>query len=92
MKFSLNEEQILIQNTAREFARNELLEGAVERDQKKIWPKDQISMLSDMGFMGMMVNPKWGGGGLDTISYSIVMEEIAKVDASCSVVLSVNNS
>ena len=92
MKFSLNEEQILIQNTAREFARNELLEGAVERDQKKIWPKDQISMLSDMGFMGMMVNPEWGGGGLDTISYSIVMEEIAKVDASCSVVLSVNNS
>lgn len=92
MKFSLNEEQILIQKTAREFALNELLEGAVERDQKKIWPRDQISMLSEMGFMGMMVSPSWGGGGLDTISYSIVMEEIAKVDASCSVVLSVNNS
>ena len=92
MEFSLNEEQILIQKTAREFALNELLEGAVERDQKKIWPKDQISMLSEMGFMGMMVSPSWGGGGLDTISYSIVMEEIAKVDASCSVVLSVNNS
>ena len=89
MKFSLTEEQVLIQKTAREFALNELLEGAVERDQKKIWPKDQITMLAEMGFMGMMVSSTWGGGGLDTISYSIVMEEIAKVDASCSVVLSV---
>ena len=92
MNFELTEEQLLIRKTARDFAENELLEGAVERDQKKIWPKDQIGMLSDMGFMGMMVDSAWGGGGLDTISYSIIMEEIARVDASCSVVVSVNNS
>ena len=92
MNFDLTEEQQFIRKTAREFAVNELVEGAVERDQNKIWPQEQINMLSGMGFMGMMVDPAWGGGGLDTISYSIVMEEIARADASCSVVVSVNNS
>ena len=92
MDFSLTEEQKIIKKTASEFAKNELSEGVIDRDQKKIWPKEQIEMLSDMGFMGMMVDPAWGGGGFDTVSYAIVMEEIAKVDAACSVVLSVNNS
>ena len=90
--FNLSEEQQLLKQTARDFAQNELLEGAVYRDQNKIWPKEQIKKMSDLGFLGMMVNPKWNGGGMDTISYSIAMEEISAVDASAAVVMSVNNS
>tara|TARA_Y100000590_G_scaffold446461_1_gene580220 strand:+ start:1286 stop:2425 length:1140 start_codon:yes stop_codon:yes gene_type:complete len=92
MNFKLTEEQKLIKKTACSFAKNELGPGAVERDEKKIWPKEAINKMSELGFMGMMVNPKWGGGGMDTVSYAIAMEEIAKVDASASVVMSVNNS
>ena len=89
--FNLSEEQQLLKQTARDFAQNELLDGVIERDQNKIWPKEQIKKMSDLGFLGMMANPKWNGGGMDTISYSIAMEEISAVDASAAVVMSVNN-
>jgi alkylation response protein AidB-like acyl-CoA dehydrogenase len=92
INFNLSEEQELIKNTAREFAVKELLPGAIERDEKKLWPKTQISQMGELGFLGMMVDNKWDGGGMDSISYSIAMEEIASVDASASVVMSVNNS
>ena len=92
MNFQLTEEQILTQKTAREFADNELAPGVVERDEKKIFPKEGIKQLADLGFMGMMVEPKWGGGGMDSISYTIAMEEISRVEASSGVVMSVNNS
>jgi alkylation response protein AidB-like acyl-CoA dehydrogenase len=92
MNFQLTEEQILIQKTAREFADNELAPGVVERDEKKIFPKEGIKQMADLGFMGMMVEPKWEGGGMDSISYTIAMEEISRVEASSGVVMSVNNS
>ena len=92
MNFQLTEEQILIQKTAREFADNELAPGVVERDEKKIFPKEGIKQMADLGFMGIMVEPKWGGGGMDSISYTIAMEEISRVEASSGVVMSVNNS
>ena len=92
MNFQLTEEQILTQKTAREFADNELAPGVVERDEKKIFPKEGIKQMADLGFMGMMVEPKWGGGGMDSISYTIAMEEISRVEASSGVVMSVNNS
>tara|TARA_B110000014_G_scaffold264438_1_gene266019 strand:- start:11732 stop:12871 length:1140 start_codon:yes stop_codon:yes gene_type:complete len=90
--FNLSEEQILIQKTARDFAKNELFEGAVSRDDKKLWPKEQVKKMGELGFLGMMVNQKWDGGGMDSISYAIAMEEIAAIDASASVIMSVNNS
>ena len=92
MNFQLTEEQILTQKTAREFADNELAPGVVERDEKKIFPKEGIKQMADLGFMGMMVDPKWGGGGMDSISYTIAMEEISRVEASSGVIMSVNNS
>jgi len=92
INFNLSEEQILIQKTARDFAKNELLEGAIKRDQKKLWPKEQVQKMGDLGFLGMMVDEKWDGGGMDSISYAIAMEEIAAIDASASVIMSVNNS
>ncbi len=92
MNFDLTQEHKLIQQTARDFAQNELLPGVLERDENKIWPKDAILKMGELGFMGMMVSPNYNGGGMDTISYVIAMEEIAKVDASASVVMSVNNS
>ena len=92
MNFQLTEEQILIQKTAREFADNELAPGAVERDDKKIWPREGVKQMGELGFMGMMVDPKWDGGGMDSISYTIAMEEISRVEASSGVVMSVNNS
>ena len=92
MNFKLTSEQKLIKNTAKQFAEKELLPEVVERDEKKIWPAKQIKQMAGLGFMGMMVDPKWGGEGMDTISYVIAMEEIAKVDASASVIMSVNNS
>jgi alkylation response protein AidB-like acyl-CoA dehydrogenase len=92
INFDLSEEQILIQKTAREFALNELLEGVIDRDEKKQWPKTQITKMAKLGFLGMMTNQKWNGGGMDTISYAIAMEEISAVDASAAVVMSVNNS
>jgi len=92
MNFELTDEQKLIQKTAREFALAELAEGVIERDEKKIWPREGIRKLGELGFMGMMVDPKWNGGGMDAVSYTIAMEEIARVDASAAVVMSVNNS
>ena len=92
MYFQLNEEHLMIQKAARDFAQNECLPGVIERDEQMKFPKEQILRLADLGFMGMMVNPKYGGSGLDTISYVIAMEEISKVDASVSVCMSVNNS
>lgn len=92
MNFELNEEHRLIQKTSREFAQNELLPEVLKRDEGKIWPKDAVKKMADLGFMGIMVDQKYGGGGMDTISYTIAMEEIAKVDAAASVIMSVNNS
>ena len=92
MDFNLSSEQKLIKQTAADFAADELLKGAVERDINKIWPTEQISKMAELGFMGMMVNEEYGGSGLDSISYCIAMEEISKVDASAGVIMSVNNS
>tara|TARA_B110000438_G_scaffold207317_1_gene199086 strand:+ start:555 stop:1694 length:1140 start_codon:yes stop_codon:yes gene_type:complete len=92
MNFTLSSEHKLIQETAREFANNELLKGVIDRDENKEFPTKQVKMMGEMGFLGMMVDPKYGGGGMDTISYVLAMEEISKIDASCSVIMSVNNS
>lgn len=92
MLFELSEEHLMIQKAARDFAQNELKPGVIERDEHQKFPTEQIKKLGELGFLGMMVDPKYGGGGMDTISYVLAMEEISKVDASCSVVMSVNNS
>ncbi len=92
MLFQLTEEQLMIQKAARDFAQNECLPGVIERDEKQQFPREQISKLADLGFLGMMVDPQYGGAGMDTISYVLAMEEISKVDASVSVCMSVNNS
>src|SRR5215471_9829255 len=92
MTFELNEEQLMIQKAARDFAINECLPGVIERDEKQKFPKEQVAQLADLGFLGMMVDPKYGGAGMDSVSYVLAMEEISKIDASVSVVMSVNNS
>jgi alkylation response protein AidB-like acyl-CoA dehydrogenase len=92
MHFQLTEEQLMIQKAARDFAENECKPGVIERDEKQIFPKEQVMKLADLGFLGMMVDPKYGGAGMDTVSYVLAMEEISKWDASASVVMSVNNS
>ena len=92
MDFTLSNEQKLIRDSARDFAQVELLPGVIERDEKQEFPESQIEKMGKMGFLGMMVNPKYGGGGMDTLSYVLAMEEISKIDASCSVIMSVNNS
>jgi len=92
MDFELSEEHKMIRDAAKDFAQTELLPGVIERDENQEFPTEQIKKLADLGFMGMMVDPKYGGSGMDTISYVLAMEEISKVDASCSVVMSVNNS
>ena len=92
MDFTLSEEQQMIQQAARDFAQQELLPGVIERDENQKFPAEQVKMMGELGFMGMMVDPKYGGSGLDTLSYVLVMEELSKVDASASVIVSVNNS
>lgn len=92
MDFSLSEEHEMIRQAARDFAQNELLPGVIERDENQIFPKEQIKKLGELGFMGMMTDPEYNGSGMDTLSYVIAMEELSKVDASTSVVVSVNNS
>jgi len=92
MDFQLTEEHLMIQKAARDFAVTELLPGVIERDEKQQYPAEQIKKLGELGFLGMMVDPKYGGAGLDTISYVLAMEEISKIDASTSVCMSVNNS
>jgi alkylation response protein AidB-like acyl-CoA dehydrogenase len=92
MEFHFTEEQLMIQRAARDFAQNECLPGVIERDEHQKFPKEQIEQLADLGFMGMMVDPQYGGAGMDTVSYVLAMEEISKIDASTSVCMSVNNS
>jgi alkylation response protein AidB-like acyl-CoA dehydrogenase len=92
MNLELSEEHLMIQQAARDFTRNECLPGVIERDDKMQFPREQIMKLADLGFLGMMVSPDYGGAGLDTVSYVLAMEEISKVDASVSVCMSVNNS
>lgn len=92
MHFELSEEQLMIQQAARDFAQQELKPGVIERDEHQKFPAEQIKKLGELGFLGMMVDPQYNGSGLDTISYVLVMEELSKIDASASVVVSVNNS
>lgn len=92
MDFTLSEEQLMIQQAARDFAQTELLPEVIERDDEQRFPKEQIEKMGELGFMGMMVSEKYGGSGMDTLSYVLVMEELSKIDASASVVVSVNNS
>jgi len=92
MNFELSEEHKMIRDAARDFAQAELLPGVIERDETQTFPYEQIKKMGELGFLGMMVSPEYGGGGMDTISYVLAMEEISKVDASASVVMSVNNS
>jgi len=92
MDFSLTEEHLMIRDAARDFAQTELLPGVIERDEKQQFPDDIVKKMGELGFMGVMVDPKYGGSGMDTISYVLIMEELSKIDASASVIVSVNNS
>jgi alkylation response protein AidB-like acyl-CoA dehydrogenase len=92
MNFDYSEEHLMIRQAARDFAQNELLAGVIERDEQQKFPAEQVKMMGELGFLGMMVDSRYGGGGMDTISYVLAMEEISKIDASASVVMSVNNS
>jgi alkylation response protein AidB-like acyl-CoA dehydrogenase len=92
MDFNLTEEQLMIQQAARDFAQTELLEGVIERDEHSKFPTEQVKKMAELGFMGMMVDPKYGGSGLDSVSYVLAISEIAKIDASAAVIMSVNNS
>jgi len=92
MIFQFSEEQLMIQKAARDFAQTECLPGVIERDEKQKFPREQVMKLADLGFMGMMVKPEYGGAGMDTVSYVLAMEEVSKIDASVSVCMSVNNS
>ena len=92
MHFQLSEEHLMIRDAARDFAHAELLPGVIERDNAQSFPADAVKKMGELGFMGMMTSPDYQGGGMDTISYALAMEEISKIDASASVVMSVNNS
>src|SRR5690606_31851769 len=92
MIFEISEEQKMIRDAARDFAQTELKPGVIERDENQIFPAEQIRKLGELGFLGMMVDPKYNGSGLDSISYVLAMEDFSKIDASASVVVSVNNS
>ena len=92
MDFKLTEEHLMIQQAARDFAKMELLPGVIERDEHSKFPTEQVKMMAELGFMGMMVDPKYGGSGLDSVSYILAITEIAKIDASAAVIMSVNNS
>ena len=92
MDFNLTEEHLMIRDAARDFAQTELLPGVIERDNKQQFPNELVKKMGDLGFLGIMVDPKYGGSGMDTISYVLIMEELSKIDASASVIVSVNNS
>lgn len=90
--FQLTEEQEAVREAARQFAQNDLKPGVIERDSKMLYPTDEVRKMAELGFLGMMTSPEYGGGGMDSLSYVLAMEEISKVDSSCSVIMSVNNS
>ncbi|HKK67323.1 MAG TPA: acyl-CoA dehydrogenase, partial [Bacteroidales bacterium] len=92
MNFEYTEEQVMIQQAARDFAQRELIKDVIERDEKALYPTEHVKQLAELGFLGMLVDPKYDGGGMDTVSYVLAMEEISKVDSSVSVIMSVNNS
>ena len=92
MNFQLTEDHIEIRDAARDFAENEIAPSTIERDIKAEFPYEIIKKMGELGFMGMMVPPEWGGAGMDTVSYVLALEEISKVDASVGVIMSVNNS
>lgn len=92
MNFSFSEEQLAVKEAARDFAQRELKPGVIDRDREMAYPTEQVRQMGELGFLGMMVSPEYGGGGMDSLSYVLAMEEISKVDSSCSVIMSVNNS
>jgi alkylation response protein AidB-like acyl-CoA dehydrogenase len=92
INFNFSEEHVAVQEAARDFAKNDLLPGVIERDEHAKFPKEQVKKMGELGFMGMMVSPEYGGGGMDTVSYVLAIEEISKIDASAGVIMSVNNS
>ena len=92
MDFSLTEEHLMVRDAARDFAQTELLPGVIERDEIQKFPDELVRKMGELGFLGIMVDPKYGGSGMDAISYVLIMEELSKVDASASVIVSVNNS
>ncbi|MBC8046201.1 MAG: acyl-CoA dehydrogenase family protein, partial [Fimbriimonadaceae bacterium] len=92
MNFQLTEDHLMIKQAARDFAQNELKPGVIERDRDMKYPYEQVKRMGELGFLGLMVDPKYGGAGMDTVSYVLAMEEISKIDNSCSVIMSVNNS
>ena len=92
MEFILGDDHIMIRDAAREFAQNELKPGVIERDAEQAYPTEQVKMMAEMGFLGMIVDPAYGGSGMDTLAYVLALEEISKIDNSCSVIMSVNNS
>ncbi|NOY51722.1 MAG: acyl-CoA dehydrogenase [Chlorobi bacterium] len=92
MDFEFSEEQLMIQQAARDYAQRELIQDVLERDEKAVFPEKHIKNLAELGFMGMMVDPEYGGSGMDTVSYVLAMEEISKIDAATSVIMSINNS
>ncbi|MDI9872649.1 MULTISPECIES: acyl-CoA dehydrogenase [Flectobacillus] len=92
LNFQFTEEHLAVQQAARDFAQTELLSGVIERDEKEFFPEELVRKMGEMGFLGMMVSPEYGGGGMDTVSYVLAMEELSKIDASASVMVSVNNS
>ena len=92
MTFELTEEQLAVREAARDFAQNILKPGVIDRDREMRYPKEEVEQMKEMGFMGMMVDPKYGGGGMDTLSYVLAIEELSKIDSSASVIMSVNNS
>ncbi len=92
MNFNLSEEHKMIRDAARDFAQTELLPGVIERDNAQHFPEALVKKMAALGFMGIMVDPKYGGSGMDTISYVLIMEELSKIDASASVIVSFNNS
>ena len=92
MDFNLTEEHLMIRDAARDFAQTELLPGVIERDNIQQFPDELVKKMGELGFLGIMVDPKYGGSGMDTLSYVLVMEELSKIDASASVIVSVNNS
>ena len=92
MHFELSEEHLMIKQAARDFAQNDCKPGVIDRDTHMTYPTEQVKTMADLGFLGMMIDPSLGGGGMDTLSYVLALEEISKIDNSCSVIMSVNNS